>query len=345
MNQENKLEVLFILKKRTLYSQNTYSTVNSGLYNSANFVNEMLIGNGIKCGLIDVDNYNQIDKYVTLHRPKIVIIEALWVVAAKFGELQKRHPNVIWVIRIHSEVPFIANEGIAIKWMKEYMAYDNVILSANSRAFKRSLEPILGKDILYLPNYYPDIKKVNTKCVDDNFINVGLFGAIRPMKNSLTQAIAAMIYADKTNKILNLHINTARVEQNGDSALKNVRELFEGTKHNLVEHDWLNHSDFIKVVATMDIGLQVSLSETYNIVTADCISQCVPVVTSKEIPFVNIFNIVRETKDAIEISDNIGFALRFKKIFTFMNKILLKFNSCTSERIWMGYIKETLCNK
>ena len=40
-------KVLFILKKRQIYTNTSYSTTSSGLFNSANFVNEMLLSNCI----------------------------------------------------------------------------------------------------------------------------------------------------------------------------------------------------------------------------------------------------------------------------------------------------------
>ena len=64
--------------------------------------------------------------------------------------------------------------------------------------------------------------------------------------------------------------------------------------------------EFIYLVSKMDIGLQVSLSETYNIVTADFVNQEVPVITSKEIPFVSSFSQVSVTKNAKEIKEKIN---------------------------------------
>ena len=84
-----------------------------------------------------------------------MIIEALWVVPSKFEVLQKLHPNVKWIIRLHSEVPFLANEGIAMEWIFDYMKYDNVIISVNSKRMEREMNIILPKPVLYLPNYYP----------------------------------------------------------------------------------------------------------------------------------------------------------------------------------------------
>jgi hypothetical protein len=158
------------------------------------------------------------------------------------------------------------------------------------------------------------------------------------MKNTLTQAVAAMIYADKHNQLLRLHINTERIEQKGDSALKNVRALFAGTKHELVEHKWLKHSEFVELVSHMDIGLQVSLTETYNIVTADFVAQSIPVVTSKEITFVNCFNTSDTTKDAMAIADKIETALAYRFPLTNINKYLLRQDSNRARLVWLDFV-------
>jgi len=92
-------KILFILKKRSIYSDGNYTNVNSGLYNSATFVNDMLLSNKVKTNLVQVVDNNEIDKYCHQYRPDIVIIEALWVVPEKFEILQKIHPNITWVIR------------------------------------------------------------------------------------------------------------------------------------------------------------------------------------------------------------------------------------------------------
>jgi hypothetical protein len=160
------------------------------------------------------------------------------------------------------------------------------------------------------------------------------------MKNCLTQAMAAIIYADKHYKTLYLHINTERVEQKGENSLKNVRDLFKGTKHKLVEHNWLKHSDFVKLVSTMDLGLQVSLTETYNIVSADFINQLVPVVTSKEVPFVNKLSIVNQTNNTLEIVNVIEKSFREIEFVTNINKLLLEKNSKDSKDQWLNIFKK-----
>ncbi len=336
---KNKDRVLFILKKRTIYSEYSYSEVNSGLYNSATFVEEMLYQNGVDSHLVEVTDNNEIDKVVSLYQPTHVIIEALWVTPEKFKVLQKLHPKVTWIIRLHSELPFLANEGVAIGWLKEYSNYKNVVIAANSQYLIDAMQPVLDTKIWYMPNYYPDFCLSPRGDKSRNEIKIGLFGAIRPLKNLLSQAVGAMLYANANHKKLFLHINTERVEQRGENVLKNLRALFEGTKHELVEHKWLKHCDFVKLVATMDLGLQVSLTETYNIVSADFVQQQIPVVTSKEITFVSSINQVDVTKDAVEIAGKIKTALKYPSLLTWVNKLKLRANSKQAEKVWLKLFK------
>jgi hypothetical protein len=337
MKTEKK--VLFILKKRQS-SHTGYASVSSGLLNSARFVSDMLNKNGIESNLVEVQDNNGIDREVSNYRPTHVIIEALWVVPSKFEVLTKLHPNVKWIIRLHSDISFLANEGIAIEWIYEYLKYDNVKISANDWETNFNFELLTDKQFVYLPNYYP-VGFFNTnkpKPITKKVLNVGCFGAIRPLKNQLIQAVAAIDYADTYGKKLNFHINTQRIEGKGEPVLKNLRELFKNNpRHKLIEHGWLKHNEFIDLVQRMDIGLQVSFSETFNIVSADFVNNNIPVVTSNEVDWVNpvyyanpskVESIVSRMKRAL-------FSSMFK--LNFLNKLSLWFYSLKSEKIWTKY--------
>src|ERR1019366_185850 len=123
---QNKPRVLFIIKKRVIYSDNySAQAISSGLVNSATFVSNMLNENDIESKVIQVIDNNCIDREVRTYGPDIVFIEAMWVVPEKFEILHKLHPKVKWVIRIHSETPFMANEGMAIDWLFAYAKQKN----------------------------------------------------------------------------------------------------------------------------------------------------------------------------------------------------------------------------
>ena len=337
MKQEKK--VLFILKKRQS-SHTGYASVSSGLLNSARFVSDMLNKNGIESNLVEVKDNNCIDREVTKYRPTHVIIEALWVVPSKFEVLTKLHPNVQWIIRLHSDISFLANEGIAMEWIYEYLKYDNVKISANDWETNFNFELLTNKQFVYLPNYYP-VGFFNTnqpKTFFRKVLNVGCFGAVRPLKNQLIQAVAAIDFADTYKKKLRFHINTQRIEGRGEPVLKNLRELFKNNpRHELIEHGWLSHGEFIDLVQRMDIGLQVSFSETFNIVSADFVNNNIPVVTSNEVDWVNpvfyanpskVESIVSRMKRAL-------FSSYFK--LNFLNKLSLWYYSLKSEKVWTKY--------
>lgn len=297
---ENYHTVLFICKKNESYAA---FGKKSGLFNSVNFVRTAISRdfekNRINAFLEEVVDNNDIDRVVTLHKPEMVIIEALWVVPEKFDVLKKLHPNVRWYVHLHSNAPFLALEGIAMDWILNYRIRHVGVIVNSEPAFE-ALEPVLDEDSLFLLRnvyqheqspLYP-IKK--TRVVHPDEIHVGCMGAVRPMKNQLTQALAAIKYAEKHDKDLYFYINSTRSETGGDPVLKNIRALFKGiSAAYLVEQKWQEHADFVNFLATLDISMQVSLSETFNIVTADAVSAGTPVVVSDEIEWVSWFSKAR----------------------------------------------------
>lgn len=315
----SKPRLLFILKHRQAgpygawnYRPDGYQ-LSSGLIVSATQLVASLNAAGVEAKVVEVVDNNSIDREVTAYRPTHAIIEAFWVVPSKFDVLQLRHPTVKWVVRNHSKTEFLAGEGNAIGWALDYLRR-GVILACNSPEattdFTRLCQSIgLPTDrVWYLPNSYfmpafkqphplttwwrKVLRKANLGRVLDlkknGILQVGCFGAIRPLKNHLNQAVAAIVAADALGLRLEFHINGTRVEGKADSILKNIRELFNrSTNHVLIEHEWLDHPTFTRLIAAMDVVCQVSLSETFNIVTADAVVHGVPVVTSKEIPWLD----------------------------------------------------------
>lgn len=284
-------KVLFILKKRMSYGSYNFYGVSYGLINSAKFVaKELNKLPRVEAKVIEVDDNNSIDREVSLFKPDIVIIEALWVVPEKMNVLIKLHKKVEWIIRLHSKPAFIANEGIAFDWIGKYIKIGKetgrLQVSSNNKEFADYLTDLYKEEVSYTPNVYPDVWRFNPRQAVGEFVDIGCFGSLRPMKNHVTQAIAAIAFARSIGKRLRFHINSDRIEQKGDTVLKNLRELFKDIPHaELVEHPWMDHKDFIDVVRKMDLGSQVSLSETYNIVAADFVSLGIPVLVCKEIEF------------------------------------------------------------
>jgi glycosyltransferase involved in cell wall biosynthesis len=278
-------KTLFIAKKR--HTSDGYTGASYGLINSARFVAETLDRIGIRSPVWEVDDANSIDRAVTKHDPKWVFIEALWATPEKLLEIMSlpRHSERTFVVRVHSKLPFLANEGMAFDWLSRYKSTNpRLIIAPNSPEFTRDLLD-LDYNAVYLPNIYVPGDATGAGCTmnDGTAIEIGCFGALRPMKNHLLQAVAAMRFGDHVDQKVRFHINATRQEQQGDNVLKNLRGLFAGSRHELIEQPWMDHPTFLRLVRSMDLALQVSLSESFNIVAADCVACGVPIVVSPDI--------------------------------------------------------------
>jgi glycosyltransferase involved in cell wall biosynthesis len=332
--------------------------LHSGLYNSATFVSNMLNTIGIESKLVHVLDNNFIHREVVAYQPTHVFIEAFWVVPAKFDELAKACPGVTFVVRNHSETPFLANEGIAFGWMMEYFKKPNVVMSGNAprmveemRFLLKTQQPNLTPEeierkVPLLPNFYP-IFEDNDKRIDKDsmILNVGCFGSIRPLKNHMAQAIGALKYAEKTGKYLDFHINGSRMEGRGEPILKNLIQTFDqfSGKHRLIRHPWRPHNEFKELIRSMDVVTQVSFTETFNIVSADAITVGVPIVVSPEVPWANPVCFADPT-DTNDIAKAIGRVYTLKKWFpkiSFSMGGLKKYNK-DSIKAWGNYLDDNV---
>lgn len=347
--------VLFILKRRNDYNAVVHSHIgmSTGLYNSAKFMNDMLLEQNIESHLEVVADYNKIDRQVWLYNPTHVILEAIWVVPQKITELQRLHPKVTWVIRVHSEMPFLAGEGNALDWIMDYSCCKNVVMAINAPRMLNEMKILLqhknawtdeetNRRVIYLPNYYPQEykkKKLDTK---KDIIDISCFGAIRPLKNHLLQAVAAIGFANEIGKKLRFHINAGRIEMNGNAVIKNLRSTFQhihGLGHEMVNHQWRPRDEFLKLCAEMDIGLQCNLSETFNIVGADLISQGIPLIgNADEIPWaVHFFS--ADPNNAMDIKEKLHIAYKYPQINVKTQQWSLTSYTNKTAKIWFKYFK------
>ena len=343
------MKVLFLLKKNNNYGM--YPDPSTGLFNSASILaNQLEDKLHIKTTVAICVDGNSIDRQLHIHRPNVCIIEAIWASAARLAELRRLHPRIKFLIRVHSELPFLSNEGSALENIGEYEKL-GFIVGVNSKDTYAELKGIYN-NIVYMPNVYEDVNisvedfiKYLTNLlqyiVDPSgwtklsrkSLNIGCFGAIRPMKNQLLQAVSAINYADKAGVKLYFHMNGSRVEQKGDSVLKNLISLFERSKHELVLHRWMPRSEFLELISHMDLGMQVSMNESFNIVAADFVKMGVPIVVSEAIKWAPEFS-QTSTIRGKEVQEKIGQALRYKRMFKRGQTLHLDMYNQQSLKIW-----------
>ena len=339
-------KVLFVLKKREDYNSFLHNEISTstGLYNSAKYIEERLVSAGIDTKIVVVTDNNCIDKEVSLFEPTHVIIEALWVVPEKFTVLNKLHPDVKWVIRLHSDIPFIAIEQVALGWITDYVNIKNVYVAVNDERIRKDLVLLTEapEKIVFLPNSYTKVgtkKKLDKK---KDYIDIGCFGAVRPLKNHLEQAFAALEFAESLGKQLRFHINSGRNEQRGEAVFENLVNMFAAVHdrgHRLILHPWCSRKEFLEICSSMDIGMQVSFSETFNIVAADMLSCGVPIVTSREIPWASrIFAAAPTEQD--RIYNALVLAYTFVRSNVWENQRRLNKYSELSTATWLKYLED-----
>ena len=323
--------------------KDTYG-VTSGLFNSASFVVNYLNENDFDAKITPVVDSNQIDRVVSEFNPDVVIIEAIWVPPAKFKELFQipRHKNRRWIVRLHSKAPFLANEGVATRWIKQYASIKDlkIEIAPNTTELTEQLTYCFpsGK-FIFLPNIYKAKSFTPKKHVkSDDFVDIGSFGAIRPMKNTYQQAMAAIEFAEQIGKTLRFHINGTRIEQSGDNVLRNIQALFEHSEHELIEHKWYKHGEFLEAASKMDIGMQVSFSESFNIVTADFVTAKVPIVASDDISWMPCIMKVSPTSHK-GIVRKLKLAYKYRGFITWLQSFSLGFYNIKAKLQWLLKLK------
>lgn len=334
------MRILFICKENECYGFSSYTRRSSGLYNSVRFVVASLnnSGRGVHAKVVEVIDNNCIDRVVSEFKPDKVVIEALWVVPEKFDVLKSLHPNVQWFVHLHSEMPFLALEGMAIDWIIE-SAHRGVGMIANSVESYNALSVILSeKRLCYLSNVYLGPRRRIEFDNDKPDIDVACFGAIRPLKNHLNQALAAIQFAQDMGKGLRFHVNASRVETGGDPVLRNLVDLFQKTKNAvLMCRPWLEPDGFMFVLSRMDIGMQVSLSETFNIVSANYVQAGLPIVVSDEVDWASRMNTCEEDS----VPDMVRTMKRVwqNQALSYWNQFLLWRRSKSAQCAWIKWAR------
>lgn len=273
---------LFILKSRQDYGNTSH---NNSLAISAGMIAQMLKLNGHPSAVAEAKDQNHVQALVTQFAATTVIIEAIWITPQKMQQLQADNPEVKWVVRVNSEVPFLAAEGNSISWIFAYLVHgatvafnSEVALHDFKTLFADTLFPP-GGQMAYLPNYYKPQSVLPPGGISTH-IKVGCFGAVRQLKNQLLQAFAAVAYGRVKQRPVSFYMNDGKVEPGNEGIIPAVRSALSETGNELILNPWLGHKEFLTLVREMDICLQVSVSESFSGSSADAVSVGVPLVGS-----------------------------------------------------------------
>lgn len=224
----------------------------------------------------------------------VIVSAPSWVQPENFHGLCLAYPNIEFVQLNHSGVGFLSIDKNGIKNIRACLdltvQLHNMRVAGNNRRFVDSIDRSLdiGVPCLYLPNLYDTHSFVSPYVWPrpmGHLIKIGSFGAWRPWKNQLTAGLAAVQIANQLGVELELYINTGRTEgYTGQRMGESRKELFDNLRgHKIVEVKWERWAKFRHTVGQMHLLLQPSYSETFNVVSADGISQGIATVGADSI--------------------------------------------------------------
>ena len=255
---------------------------------------KVLRKHGIRCDVQGVWTVDDVRKGLRTFHPTHAIIEAPWISVLDTETLLNEFPHVHFIVRAHSQIGFLQVEAGAIKILRDLMVLQemqlNLTVATNTRRLQAFMQTTYNSRCLYLPNLY-DVERVHRKRQDSHnhrLVRIGSFGAMRLLKNHTTAAAAAMMIARRRNSDLEFYVNNNREENPGAKGiLDSLRNLFSGLQWaKLIEVPWAEWARFRQTVAHMDLCVQTSFTETFNIVTSDAVSEGVPSVVSEAIEWV-----------------------------------------------------------
>jgi glycosyltransferase involved in cell wall biosynthesis len=212
------------------------------------------------------------------------------------------------VLSIHSTLCNLqAEEGVYARLLSWARRYPELLLTCPSAREVKGMNALLPIRCLYLPNTYAC--RTEEQAVLSNIEmrfrrvrrRVSIFCAYRPLKNMATQIAAVALAAREIP--LELHL----LEGPGNNPLyRSVQALTEGLPFPVVYHASMTNEACRRLAGEMDLGLQVSLSETFSYVACEHMMGGVPVVGSSSVPYATL---IADYSDVTDIAAKIVTAL------------------------------------
>lgn len=327
--KERKMKVLIAERINSRYQRMTGRKQNCGLSVCTGMIAQSLES----VVVVGCNDINDLANYIKNNNPQVVILEALWMKAEHLIGIKMQNPKTKFYVHIHSNLGFLSIESYALNMIYGHMRQGNGIIFNSIHAYNAFKH---FKNIYYLPNIY-DKPYLPLKIQERDELHIGCFGSIRPMKNHIMQASAAILYANSVNKKLNFYVNFNRTEDNGEAVKKNIAVLFEmNNKHQLINQPWMEQKDFINSLQKMDVCLQVSMNESFNITAADAVAAGCPVVVSNEIEWVSELCYAKHSNPE-EIANKIDFVMKSPLLVNINRGNLNSFNEFAKNK-WKQFI-------
>ena len=262
------------------------------LYFGLNGANEHIIKvlrrEGVDVTSATVQDPKQIQSLIADHTH--VIVCAFFVPLAVWGPLVAANPRTLFVNVCHSNVGFLSADPHAISQITALFALQyarhNFRVAANCQRFVDRARAAHG-EIEWLPNLYncESFRARHWQPFHGRAIRVGCFGAPRRLKNQTTAAAAAIALAEQLRAQLEFVVNFGRDEDPGVAGP--VTHMISGARvGRVVPLAWSDPWNFRRVAGLVDVHLQPSYTESFNLTVADLLAEGVPSAVSHAVSWV-----------------------------------------------------------
>ena len=337
------VRLALIFKDFAVWLRSSCVGLNVAGYTTANYLKEHGLENvSIYPVRHNVDVVDAINKYNETHSERLthVVISAPWLSVYDMKCLLENFSDIKFVILSHSNVGFLQADPTGVELLRKYAelsrTYKNIKVGGNCAQFVEWFKAAYTEECVLLPNLYP-VERVKSKVWEGGPLKIGAFGAIRAEKNFMTAAAAAMVIHTQLGVPVEFHMSTGG-EGCKSVTLPAIEQMFEGVEGvKLIRHDWAYWDTFVKLVGSMDLLIQVSYTESFNMVTADGISQGVPSVVSPVIRWAPD-HWKANPDDAVDVA-KVGMNLLLNNQYTYGSRALQAHNA-NGFLHWARFLKD-----
>lgn len=238
-----------------------------------------------------------------------VCIFAPFIPTQPLSAIVSTFSSVQFAVSSHSNVGFLSVDPNGVALFREGLdiqqAWKNFVMAANSQKFRIWVKKAYMREVTYLPNLYNLAHTINVPprpLHQGGVLRIGSFGALRVLKNQMSAAAAAIEIATRLGLDTEFHMNSNRDEHAG-TVRKSIAQLTANIQNfKLVLDPWDSWPQFRRVIRGMNLLLQPSFTESFNMCTADGVAEGVPSVTSDAIEWVPD-NWQAKADDALDIAN------------------------------------------
>jgi glycosyltransferase involved in cell wall biosynthesis len=293
MNHQNSLrknddmhDVIILIKKDNVtQAQNAmpYPSANTttGVTVSSDHLKAVLGKAGTDCVIMYYADDNGLLEAVKGNDAGLYILQIPTFSHDTLSSVLKLGKNI--VLGIHSTICNLQVEENALRRLLRFsqLRERHFAISCPSKLEVNGFNSFSATPFIYLPNTYsfPIKAHIKKRKLNPELIKISLFCALRSFKNIMAQVVAVSLLAKRGFKI-ELHLIDDQSHIAGC-----IKEIADSLPYKVIFHELADNKALLKLMAKMDLGLQVSLSETFSYAAFEQMALGVPIVASTAVPY------------------------------------------------------------